>query len=193
MMKALYSVVGFFLFIVFVIIAIAIGGNATKTDTAPTKPAAIKLSDHSGRESEVKLTITGPVVADENHNSIRISVTQSLRTIDVIKGYQGSVVKTKSYVNNQAAYEAFLKALDTAFYASERINSKDRVTDESSSCATGSRYALDFGDGFELKSHHWTSTCTESRGTFGGNISKITSLFNLQFPDYYEFTSGLGL
>lgn len=193
-MKAVYSIIGFFVFIVFIIVAISLSGNlSNQTSVAPNAKTTVKLADYSNSTSEVVLTIAGPVTADEKHYSVRMRVNGGLRSVELIKGYQGTVEKSKTYQNNASAYDAFLKALDGAAYSAERDASKDAQNNESSACYSGNKYSLDLNTPSNVVFHRWTSSCYGIRGTFGGDISKIMELFKNQMPDYSEVAGNSGI
>jgi hypothetical protein len=193
-MKIVYGIIGFFVFIVFLIVAISLGNNISDTPVAKTQTAVttIKAAEYSSSSSEVVLTLTGPVTADERHYSVRMKVNANQRVVELIKGYQGNIEKTKSYANNPAAYDAFLKALDGGGFMSERSTSKDKMNNESTACFVGTRYAFDLTTIAKAVGHRWSTSCFDARGNFGGDIGSITQLFRNQIPDYAEIVNGSG-
>ncbi len=156
------------------------GGNDIGTD----------LNDYADNTSaEVRFTIAGPINANENHQTIRMTVSPRVRTIEVLTGYEGQIATTKSYDNNTNAYSDFLKALTRASFTNERRVA--RGVDPQAICPLGNRTQYQLIDAGKNVVDLWSASCAE--GTFGGNVSLTTTLFQTQFPDYSQVTSGVSL
>ncbi|RYF28197.1 MAG: hypothetical protein EOO17_05190, partial [Chloroflexi bacterium] len=63
-------------------------------------------------DRSVRVTIRGPIVADENFHSYRITASSTQRNITTYNGYLENQVETKDFANNMQAYEEFVFALD---------------------------------------------------------------------------------
>jgi hypothetical protein len=100
--------IGFLVTIGLIILLIVIllqGGSKSKV------PSTSKtLESYSTTAATVRLTIDGPVNADQSHEALRITVGQDQTTFDQLQGYQGNVVKSQSYANNETSYNVFLHA-----------------------------------------------------------------------------------
>src|SRR5487761_1169229 len=70
-----------------------------------SKPA---VSLYNSSVDAVRLTIDGPEFANQSHSQAQINVSPSEARINILQGYQGTVVNSVSYINNQAAYDVFL-------------------------------------------------------------------------------------
>jgi hypothetical protein len=62
----------------------------------------------------VQVTVRGPIVADENFNSYRITITPSSRTLTTYRGYLDQQIDSVNLGNNVSAYTEFVNALDKA-------------------------------------------------------------------------------
>jgi len=153
-----------------------------------TVPQPIYLPNYASTETVTKFVIDGPVVYNGTHREIDITVGQNQNSIAIVEGYQGSVLSSNTYPNNQAAYNEFLHALQIAgFTKSQKIKGSDI-----GACATGERYYLEvigsFGNNIQ---NLWNSSCNE--GTAAGTIDSIQNLFENQIPNYDAETSGVGI
>ena len=150
--------------------------------------APIVLTNYIDKNSAVEFTIDGPVNSEELHRSIRITVGPGNREMDVIQGYQNTIINSKAYSNNQTAYDVFLRSLSIANFT--KLN-KSRITDDRGVCPLGDRdiYRLLNNDAQLLRS--WTSTC--GVGTTGSSSAVINNLFEQQIPDFNTLIRGVNL
>jgi hypothetical protein len=140
----------------------------------------------------VRYVQDGEITAPEEHYSITISVTNNSRTINVYNGYNTGPIRTKSYANSQASYDAFYGALKNEGYFTSRdnINNLDRT----SYCPLGIRYSYQAGNDIAAPNQDtWSASCTAKAGTFAGNKANVKTLFKNQIPDYSEVTKGITL
>jgi hypothetical protein len=159
---------------VFILIVRGFNGNSKKVTTTP-------LTDYANSSVEMQYTIDGPVNADQDHKSVRITVGQNEVVIETLKGYDQTVGQTQTFDNNQTSYSTFLRALDIAGYSKGNTDSSKK--DERGYCPTGTRYSYDIIDGSDTKQHFWSASCS-SPGTFKGNMSQVRVLFQAQIPNY---------
>jgi hypothetical protein len=143
----------------------------------PTTPV-INLGAYSDTASEVKLLIDEPTKVDQDHHQVRITVSATQNQIEIIQGYQGSVIDSRTYSNNPAAYASFLQALKLANFT--KGDSKS-TADYRGYCPLGDRYIYTFNDGYKELFTYWTTSC--GQGTYGGNRSLTRTLFQRQIPD----------
>ncbi|MCA9344288.1 hypothetical protein KC946_00465 [Candidatus Saccharibacteria bacterium] len=187
-MKRFLLFLSFLLGIVFLlIIVVSITGNRSSSDNVISANKVFDVADYADRNSEVKTIVAGPIVGNDEYREVRISVTPNSRTIDIIQGYQGKVIKTQSFANNREAYTEFLDALSDQKFGISR----DTKLSLSGSCATGKRYVYQTFDNSEIVSDVWSGSCT--RGSSQGSTIQIQNLFRRQITDYYKFTAGLNL
>ncbi|HEX5744065.1 MAG TPA: hypothetical protein VFX84_01285 [Candidatus Saccharimonadales bacterium] len=155
---------------------------------SPPRPKT--LTDYAKTDSQVSMTIDGPVNADSLHDQVRVTVDRTNVTYEHIKGYQGDVVNTKLFANNDEAYDVFLHALLHAGYSLGDDN--PALEDERGWCPTGNRYIFELiQDGKTLK-RYWDTTCNNPK-TYEGNTSLTITLFQTQVPGYDDLTEDIGL
>lgn len=148
-----------------------------------------ELLDTSAIRS-VRLTVRGPIVADENYQTYQITVSSTTRNYTLNDGYNGSVATTKTYSNSQVAYEQFVYALDKS--NASTVNSSGSSQDLRGACATGNTFRFEVLDGDKVDQTVWTSTCTGSRGTMTASPALMQRLFDAQVPNFTApFTTAL--
>ena len=159
-------------------------------NTTKSSVAKINLDDYIKSDTLFSLDLQGPIVANEQYVSATIEVTQDYRQITVYKGYEKTVVSQKRYQNNNAAYEAFVKAL-------KKFNYSGKVTgvdiDEVGNCATGQRFVYTLSNVDENVIHTWSTSCSTKAGNFAGAATSVRSLYKAQIPDYKTMTTGLAI
>jgi hypothetical protein len=153
------------------------------------KSLAVDLSTYASTDTEMTLLVDGPENADQGHQGYRITIGRSQSSIDILQGYQRTVTATKTYPNNQEAYETFLRALNGAGFAKGDTASKN--TDERGICPMANRYIYEVVSGSDPVQRFWSASCT--RGTFQGNASQVQNLFRGQIPDFSQVTTGLNI
>lgn len=190
--------VGFLLVVIFVVFGVAIfrsasNGNKTKK-TEEVKVSTVKsLPEYAGTDAEVSVNVVGPIIAESEHREIRITVSRDKRTLDVIQGYQGRVIKTKSYFNDQAAFDVFLRAINGLGFLSAKV---PQIEDEYKACPLGTHYEYELsGTGSdETDSKLWSVSCGTQFGNFaGGPGPTIRTLFQKQIPDYKDLVAGVSV
>lgn len=181
---------GFVGVIVFIIILLMLFGHGGKK---PVPGSSLNpLPDYAGTNATVSFTTDGSVNADELHRSIRITVSSSQMTLDVLQGYNPRVIQSKSFSNNQEAYTVFLKSINNAGFLA-RYKTPKVPDDERGQCSLGFRYILTLNqDGNDL-SRTWGSTCGKKIGTSTAAITTIQTLFQSQIPNYSELVSQVNL
>lgn len=174
--------------LVLIIIAIAIaalvsagraifGGGDQAPTTTDTSQASL-LNTTAGYS--VRMTVRGPLVADENFRSYQISVSSDARNMTTYQGYLESSLETSQLSNNMAAYDEFVHALDKANLVKGQQAEDD---DTRGICATGKVYEFEVLEGSSAVKRLWTSTCKGSPGTLRASVEQLESLFQKQIPD----------
>lgn len=146
------------------------------------------LADHIKDDTNLRLSIDGPVTADEKHQSMSIEVTPTSRRITTYKTYGKVVIKQADYPNNRTAFEAFALALDRAGFTAENAKRKDSTY--AGECATGRVYTFDLISAGKPIESLWATSCNGATGSFAGNIANVLTLFKGQIPNYSEATTG---
>ncbi len=168
--------------VVFILILKGFGGHA-----APKNQ--INLLDYANTQTEVQLTVEGPINADPNHVGYQITVGRDTNSIQTTKGYQGSVTNFKTYPNNAASYAEFLRALQLLNFT--KGNADPTKADERGFCPNGQRYVFEITAADQDVERYWSTSC--GVGTFQGNTSLVRNLFNKQIPDFDTVVRGLRL
>jgi hypothetical protein len=150
----------------------------------------VDLVDYSKTQTVMRMIIDGPVKIDEEHRSVRVTIGRTSNTIELIHGYEGNVVNSRSYPSNESAYVTFLRALDLQGYT--KGDSNPNREDSRGYCPTGQVYTFQIITGSDTVQNFWTTTCNGG-GTFRGNTRVIRTLFREQIPDFGEFVRGTGL
>lgn len=130
----------------------------------------------------VRMTVRGPIVADENFHSYRITVDNSTRTLVTYSSYLEQVVDTRQLGNNVKSYEEFVYALDKANMAQGTPLTGDK-DDTRGICASGKVYEFEIVSSDSVVKRLWTSTCRGSQGSLKASITQLQGLFLNQIPD----------
>lgn len=166
----------------FILIVRIFGGGDDET-----RPRPIDLSSYATTDTVVRLTQDGPIVADKQHQQVRITIGRDQVLFERLQGYQGEVVSTQTYPNNPDAYAQFLHALENAGFTRGDLNAPK---DERGYCPTGRRYIYQaVGDG-EDKLRWWSTSCGSNEGNFEGQASNVRRLFINQVPEYRQLARG---
>lgn len=165
-------------------------GSATKTDAIVDTSQQDLLSTADGRS--VSMTVRGPIVADEDFRSYRITISPSSRQFEAFTGYLDAVTDQQTLSNNTAAYDQFVHALDKANLVAGKPFEGDK-NNVLGICATGKVYefnVLNTGTSSEML---WTSTCGGSPGSLKASATQLSQLFLNQIPDSSNITASLKL
>lgn len=157
-------------------------GESTPSSTSEK----VDLTEYIRPNTSVKVTVEGPIVADEKFESYEIEVGQDFRRITVYKGYGKSVVAQKSYDNNDQAFDQFMRALAKVGFTNAIATTS---SDERGTCATGSRYTYELKDFDESVQRLWGVSCSANNGSFAGSGPSVRALFKAQIPDYKDIAS----
>jgi hypothetical protein len=169
---------GVLLLIIFGIVIFNRGG--TKTVTSPGRKPVVLMDYVNNQNATVQFSTEGPINAIENHRTTVVTIGPSSRNVSVYGGYQGQALVNQSYVNDKNSYSAFLAALNRAGFTRDR-KLANGVNSESV-CPTGSRsHYLIVENGKDVMDL-WSATCTA--GSYGGNVSLTSTLFQAQIPSY---------
>ncbi len=137
-----------------------------------------------------RFSVSGPVVATNEHRSYTIEVNERLVVFTLYSDYGQKQLNRKSFTNNEAAYDEFIEALDKANVLSRRSGTdvEDDINYEGA-CPSGRRYIIELNDDVT----RWSTSCESSRGTFGGSMKAIRRLFNKQVPEIRDLLDDTGL
>jgi hypothetical protein len=152
--------------------------NGNDTSNSDTELSLVSYAD---TDAVATMYIEGPVVANQDHNAVRIAIDRNQSSVEVIKGYDGQVVAQQVFPNTQASYLEFLSALDKSGYT--KGNRDPDLRDDKGSCPFGNRYIYTLNDGTKDVLHYWTTNCSGGGGTYGGKSSLTRELFLRQIPE----------
>lgn len=130
----------------------------------------------------VRMTVRGPIVADEEFRSYQVTITPANRQLVTYKGYLDTQVDAVNLPNNVKAYDQFVHALDKANLAKGVALTGDK-NDLRGICATGQVTDFVILDGDTTVKELWTSTCSGSKGSLNANVEQLSDLFLAQIPD----------
>lgn len=173
------------LFVLLIGALFVFGGNDAPSD-AVSKPV---LQDYAKGNTRVVMTTYGRLVGEDERRAIRISISATERRVDVLGGYNETVVSTKSFANTQAAYDNLLSGLSRAGFMSEKSST---IEDPRGVCPTGKRYEYKVTSDFKDVSSLWSNSCDKT-GTLAGSRKQITTLFEAQIPEYDDHVKGVKL
>lgn len=175
-------------FVIFLTLIFGGGGSKTKENPKNPSSAQFDLVDYGDKNSEVSSLTDGVINGDDIHRQIKITVNRDFRRIDIIQGYQGNVIKSQTFANNQEAYQVFLDAISRTGFGKVRRTS---VVNEAGVCPTGRRFWFELKNDNKVVSNTWNAAC--ARGSSPANPTIVTNLFQQQITDYSKFTSGVRL
>jgi hypothetical protein len=143
-------------------------------------------------DRSVRMTVRGPIVADENFHGYSITISPDARNMTTYVGYMGQQVDTEQLANNIPAYEQFVYALERANFM-EGTPLSGNANDTRGICATGSLYEFEVLQGSNSIQKLWTSTCEGSQGSLKASLSQITNLFRQQIPSFSQLISKINV
>lgn len=156
--------------------------NVFTNNNSTTNPdTKLSLVSYADTNAATTMYVDGPVVANQEHDAVRITIDRTQSSIEVMKGYDGQVVAQQIFPNTQASYLEFLSALDRIGYTKGK--SDPALQDDKGSCPFGNRYVYSLTDGTKEVIHYWTTNCSGAGGTYSGNAELTRQLFMRQIPD----------
>ena len=164
--------------IILVIVLIVQGFSGGGPDTTTKR---VDVSKYAYRSAIAMLLVDGPINLDQDHRQVRISVSGTINEINIIQGYQGTVIERRTYPNNTAGYGAFLQALQLLGFSRGVKLEAAANKDYRGQCPAGSRYTYSFSDGQDELFSYWSTSCG-NQGTFRGQPSQVRQLFERQIP-----------
>ena len=148
------------------------------------------LSTDVGRS--VRLTVRGPIVANESFRSYSITIAPDSREMVTYEGYLDNQIDRKRLDNNTKAYTELVYALDKRKMMDGKDLS-DKQNDLRGICASGKIYKFETIKDNSVVKSLWTSDCSGSRGSAQANVNEILDMFLKQIPDGKKMANGIGL
>jgi hypothetical protein len=176
---------------VFILIA-AIFWIVTRSDveTGEVEESKTVVTEYADSSAKVVYELHGELVAEEQRQSIRITIDRNQRVIELLDGYQQTVINKKTYSNNSEAFNEFMFGLSRAGFATKQDPEFDS---EKGVCPNGNITIYKLVENGEDISRLWGSTCSNNDGSFDGNRRVVKDLFEDQIPDYKQFVDDVKL
>lgn len=185
--------------LVLVIIAVAIAalvsvgqtlffGSGQPEEVNQGKRSLLNTSDDRG----VRMTVRGPIKADEKYHSYTITAKSTSRTLTTYNGYLNRQIETVELTNNLPAYEQFVYALDRAGMMNAQELSGN-ANDIRGLCATGRVIKFETLRGNSTVKTLWTSTCRDNKGSLRVSHVRLMNLFKNQIPDSGKILSKISV
>lgn len=177
------------IFIFVIGIALIFGGGKKQSGT---KQVPKILPEYASTDAQVSFATDGTITGDDQHRQIKITISRNRRLIEVIQGYSGKVIESRSQYNTQAAYSAFLKSLYNSGFTTSRKGAK-LDADYSTICPLQNRYVMTLTQNDTNISRLWTSDCGTATGDFGGIFDQVQALFQEQITNYNDIVDQVTL
>ena len=185
-------IIGFLVtsFLLVVLVVLLLGGGSSNnpagnsTDKTTTKKV---LQDYSSTNTVVRLTIDGPVTAQQVHTQTVITVGRDNTVFSLNEGYDGKVAKTQSYANTETSYNVFLNSLNKAGF--DKGDPSKNLQNARGYCPTSNRYIFEVIENGNTIQRYWTTNCGSTPKTYLGSLGLTLTLFRSQVPDYNTLTA----
>ena len=175
---------------VLVVATVMIGGlvwvgktffGGQNTSNSETVSAGQKLLDKPTTQTTVRLSVRGPITAQEAHYSIALTINANSRNLVIWRGYDGTIITQENLTNSSGSFNDLLAALNRAGMMKENKNAAD--TANQGICAVGQVIQFEVLDGEKSTQKLWTTSCQELQGNFDGLTANVIDLFLDQVPD----------
>jgi hypothetical protein len=172
-----------------VLVIVLIVKSLAGSPSAPT--SQIDLTKYADTpNASVTLLIDTPTGIDQDHRQVRIIVSGTQNEIDILQGYQGTVMDRQTYPNNSAAFSVFLQTLKLMNFSKGSVSSANYE----GYCPGGERYLYTFNNGENNLFTYWSTSCG-GQGTFEGDAPDVLTQFEQQIPqsDFNNLTDNIPL
>lgn len=140
----------------------------------------------------VRLTVRGPIVADEKFRSYRITVSPDYRLMTVYEGYLERELELVRLDNNAKAYKELVYALDRRQMMHGKALSEEQ-NELWGVCASKKIYEFETLINGETVRKFWTSDCEGSKGSSQARVKDVIDMMMNQIPDGRKMASKVGL
>jgi hypothetical protein len=166
-----------FVFFIYVLIKNTVSDN-NKPQVPDVSRTALLSTDS---DNSIVMSARGELINEEDYDSYQITISPSVRSVIIMKGYNQDILKRYDYSNNKKAYEQFVYALDKLNITDSR-NLSETENDTRGVCAKGSLKSYSIVSSGSIIKNVWTSSCRDSKGSLRSNSSDIESLVKNQLP-----------
>ncbi len=151
------------------------------SSTTTTNDTSITSLLSTSADRAVRMTVRGPLTADENYRSYQITITPNSRNLTTYKGYLDQATDSIALTNNIPAYEQFVYALNNANYM-KGTELTGANNDTRGICSAGYVYQFEILQSNKTLKKLWATSCSSPRGSLNATVSVITKLFTNQIP-----------
>jgi len=170
--------------VVTIIIMVSIGrsllNRGTQEKVVDDSSSRALLATEADRS--VRMSVRGPIVANENFRSYEIEVSPIGRRLTTHKGYLGEIIEDNRLENNNEAYTEFVNALNRAEFT-KLAEVSEEIKETEGLCATGRLYTFEILQAQSVVKKTWASSCRDIPGSFRGDAVLVRDLFQDQIPD----------
>lgn len=186
MTRYFIGIVAVIALLIFLIVMIV---NSNNKPTLPNSTATLQSYAHTNAVASV--IIDGPITAPQTHNSVKILISNTSSTIELIKGYNNNIIKSQTFSNSEASYSAFLHSLEYAGFT--QGNASPKLSNPSGYCPLGDRYTFELTQNNKTLEKYWSTNCGGTPNTFAGHLGLTLTLFQQQIPDYGNITQNANI
>lgn len=134
----------------------------------------------------VRMTVRGPIVANEQFVTYTITVKPNSRNMTTYLGYLSQQVEKVDRENNIPAYEQLVYALDRGKMMDASVPEDSNRNDTRGICPTGRMFTFETLNNTTVIKALWTTTCNDARGTLNTPYAPLQNLFLRQIPTSSE-------
>lgn len=156
--------------------------NRNQEEVDPIDSSASRSLLTTDADRAVRMTVRGPITADEEFHSYQIEISPIGRRMATYSGYQERVIEDERYSSSTTAYVEFVHALSRAEFTREASLS-DEQDDTRGACADGRLYTFEIMQAQSVDKSLWTTSCRDLPGSFAGDAPEARRLFLGQIPD----------
>lgn len=184
-----FLMVGVVIFLIFISVIWLFARRGDRPNQYVGVNRETNIVNYANTGTVVRFTQEGIINAREKHRVLQITVGQTERTAIIFDGYQGNILKSQTLLNDQDAYRSFLAGLQNSGFTKPQLASRN--VNPLGACPNGKRFHYDIINGSDVKQSLWSTSCSSIRGTYGGNVSTVQTLFQNQVPDYNIFVQNI--
>lgn len=178
-MRAIRSIIFILVCIGLLWLGVTLVRNALSSGNTTTPQLRTqKIANYSTTNAKAELFVDGPVIANQEHVAMRITVERMQAKIEMISGYDNQVVRQAVVPNTENSYRAFLKSLESLGFTKPPLAVVD--SDKEGKCPLGTRYTYKLTDGNRSVINLWSTSC--GAGTYSGQRASTRQLFVRQIP-----------
>ena len=174
--------------VIIILIVSAVSDKKEDTDKGLLDAGEAALVDIN-KNSGVRMTARGRIVAEEVHYSYQITIRPNSRVMNVYQGYLGNVIKSSVDGNNLNAYTEFSLALAHAGL----MQGKESDANIRGVCPNGTLTTFEILEGDKIIKTLFNTSCSKVVQSFVGKFSDVQKLFTSQIVNFNTLLKGIRL